>query len=153
MLVLAANDVVFVESNVWLPIATYTYNLIPTVSIATIGQVWSLCVEEHFYLLWPATFVWLRGRATLALGGTIIVAMVLRFALWEWFHGTLDIDTFTFTRMDTIAVGCLLAFAMHDDGVLRVMSRVRGQGDRVAAAAITTLALSIFVLSGVGKYA
>ena len=38
----------------------YSYNFIPKEYYSTlIGHTWSLAVEEHFYLLWPITFVFL----------------------------------------------------------------------------------------------
>ena len=42
---------------------------------------WSLCVEEHFYLLWPATLLVLRSRAARVIAGVAICALVfvLRF--------------------------------------------------------------------------
>ena len=37
----------------WLARATYTVNFLPGSMPGPISHFWSLCVEEHFYLLWP----------------------------------------------------------------------------------------------------
>ena len=101
------------NNHAWPYLLTYTYNLNPHLGAGTIGHVWSLCVEEHFYLLWPLTVV-LFGvrRAPFALYGCIFIAPILRFWLYLS-HSRLNIDFFTPTRLDTIAVGCLLAFAFR----------------------------------------
>jgi peptidoglycan/LPS O-acetylase OafA/YrhL len=45
-----------------------------------LGHFWSLAVEEHFYFLWPAAFLLLRGRgARLAL----VLSLALLVALWR----------------------------------------------------------------------
>ncbi|MET0498616.1 MAG: acyltransferase [Steroidobacteraceae bacterium] len=50
-------------------------------------QAWSLCVEEHFYLLLPALVLMLRkadwrGWALLLASGVLVGGMALRAALW-----------------------------------------------------------------------
>jgi peptidoglycan/LPS O-acetylase OafA/YrhL len=142
-----------VDSDAWLPSLTYTYNLIPGLSPETIGHVWSLCVEEHFYLMWPLLFLALKQRAPLALLFSIALAVVLRFILWERFHGGFDIDLFTFTRIDSIAIGCGLAFAAHDRRATSMLQTLRGRGDLVAVISCATLFASVFVFSKSGKYA
>ena len=45
-----------------------------------VGHFWSLAVEEHFYFLWPAAFLWLRvGQRRVAL----VVFLALAVALWR----------------------------------------------------------------------
>lgn len=82
-------------------------------SIQGVGppHYWSLAVEEHFYLLWPALVLllpqrWL-GRAMVAV---IVMAVGLRavFAAFE-----IETYYFTLTRMDALAMGGLLALALR----------------------------------------
>lgn len=82
-------------------------------------QLWSLGVEEQFYLLWPLAFILLVPstrslRLIVPILGTAIVAvMVHRALLWdasmpqttEW----LRLYTHTDTRADSLLVGALLA--------------------------------------------
>ena len=51
--------------------------------IVNIGHLWSLCVEEQFYLIWPALIWWIRGRRKL-MNFCIVVCvltLLLRIAL------------------------------------------------------------------------
>lgn len=76
------------------------------------GVLWSLAVEEHFYLLFPLLFILLfRG----AIGIRHIVALVVlvlawrcaRIALWGTDEWTIYFSSDT--RIDSILFGCLLA--------------------------------------------
>jgi peptidoglycan/LPS O-acetylase OafA/YrhL len=77
---------------------------------------WSLAVEEHFYLLYPAIFL-LLGRWTLtgkqkALGFWAVCAFVLawRCALVFLLHASIErVSLCSDTRIDSIAFGCALA--------------------------------------------
>ncbi len=78
-----------------------------------LGILWSLAVEEHFYLLWPTLFICLSQspRAIKFLIGLLALALVWRAARWcgfganEW-----EIYISTHTRLDSMLFGCLLAF-------------------------------------------
>lgn len=79
------------------------------------GHLWSLAVEEQFYLVWPAVlvlFFGLRRRASFvsALLITAIVVVVVHRAL-VWGDGVWWIPPFirTDTRADSLLVGVLLA--------------------------------------------
>lgn len=84
-------------------------------SIKGLGILWSLAVEEHFYLIWPTLFI-LIARKIIGLRGLglLILAILLwrffRFFVWgdsEWV-----IYISTDTRFDSLLFGCLLAL-MH----------------------------------------
>ncbi len=91
------------------------------------SQAWSLCVEEHFYLLLPLLVLWLMRRPSLrkalwVAASIVIFGMAIRG--WTWWHlnakfGS-DFDTFvtlyvekiyypTYTRLDGLLTGVLLA--------------------------------------------
>ena len=68
---------------------------------------WSLAVEEHFYLVWPLLVLLVPRRALAASAGIIVVAaFVIRVAMmrqgWDTYY-------FTGSRMDTLALGALIA--------------------------------------------
>lgn len=150
---LVACGGVRVEPNVWLPATTFTFNLVPGLSGRLIGQIWSLCVEEHFYLLWPAALLFVgRRRGPMILLAFIIAAVPLRFIIWTKYQNFIDIDYFTFTRIDTIAVGCLLAFIAHDPRCWSFLRRIEGRGDWLALAGVAMLLVSKEVLGMSGKY-
>jgi len=78
-----------------------------------LGHIWSLSVEEQFYVLWPAMFL-LAGRKHL---GKVAVAMVIAapvFRVIAWFTMPSRDDVIFEAYpcvMDAIAIGCVLACA------------------------------------------
>jgi peptidoglycan/LPS O-acetylase OafA/YrhL len=90
--------------------ATYTINFVERKSWV-VGHLWSLAVEEQFYLLWPAVIVlvgWKRA-AGFALAA-VLLAPLLRIGVWYGLPEYRGLLTKAFpTIFDTIATGCLLA--------------------------------------------
>lgn len=90
---------------------TYTMNYYPARSWS-VGHLWSLSVEEQFYLLWPVAFLLLKEKrallaALLAFAGAPLVRMALRLVFaphspWR------DLEIFP-ALADNIAIGCVLA--------------------------------------------
>jgi peptidoglycan/LPS O-acetylase OafA/YrhL len=85
------------------------------VAIGT-GVYWSLAVEEHFYLLFPALFLALkrlnatRQRMALWFWGSCVVVLAWRCLLVFVFHANVDRTYLcSDTRVDSIAFGCALA--------------------------------------------
>jgi peptidoglycan/LPS O-acetylase OafA/YrhL len=76
-----------------------------------LGHLWSLSVEEQFYLLWPAIVLLLeRKNAIIIAGLAILAAPMLRVALWILMPANrLGIGETFPTVFDALAVGCLLA--------------------------------------------
>lgn len=80
-----------------------------------IGVVWSLAVEEHYYLLYPPLAIALlrleRPRAAVAVLLAMCAAM-LGWRCWLALHGASEhyLTMATDTRADAILVGCVLAF-------------------------------------------
>jgi peptidoglycan/LPS O-acetylase OafA/YrhL len=77
--------------------------------VGPLGITWSLAIEEQFYMAWPF-FVWNMSRATLKrwLIAILVAEPVLRILLTH-FNVHISQYTHTLTRLDGIAVGCLLA--------------------------------------------
>jgi len=91
---------------------TYTINYRTAVERSwNVGHLWSLAVEEQFYLLWPAA-LWLLGkRKGLALAAAVLVLVpLIRLATWRYFPEELPGLKWQFqTVCDSLATGCLLA--------------------------------------------
>ena len=81
-----------------------------------LGVLWSLAVEEHFYLLWPWLFVFLAPMARplmLRWMGLLLLAFLCwRIFLFSVVHAAPDyLLHASDARMDSLLFGCLLALA------------------------------------------
>jgi len=74
-----------------------------------IGHLWSLSVEEQFYLLWPMA-LWFGGlrRATALAGLAVVAGPILRLAALLAYPDAPVLEWFP-TTCDAIATGCILA--------------------------------------------
>jgi peptidoglycan/LPS O-acetylase OafA/YrhL len=92
--------------------ATYTMNF-HRQPAWSVGHLWSLAVEEQFYLVWPLAIVALGlARAYTFAIGAILVAPFVRVAVWyaaPQFRALTD-EAFPCV-FDALAIGCLLAIA------------------------------------------
>jgi peptidoglycan/LPS O-acetylase OafA/YrhL len=81
--------------------------------------MWSLAVEEHFYLIFPLLFVWMnRARLayrTQALCLTGLAAFILSWRIYLMLHhvNLLRLTSATDTRIDSILFGCIMALAFN----------------------------------------
>lgn len=96
-----------------------------------IEPLWSLAVEEHFYLLLPAALLLFKTvRARIIL---MVAAIIVPLALRIWVYAIADLELadqfnyhFTLTRLDSIACGVLLTLLLNA-GYLRPPSgRIAG---------------------------
>jgi peptidoglycan/LPS O-acetylase OafA/YrhL len=95
-------------------------NLAPLLGVgASYVVLWSLAVEEHFYLMWPAAVRRLTARGLLYLSGSVILvepaARALSYLVMsrdgsDW----TDVARYTWNAADAIALGCFLAVAVRE---------------------------------------
>jgi peptidoglycan/LPS O-acetylase OafA/YrhL len=71
------------------------------------GHFWSLAIEEHFYLFWPLLVYFLNNKR-IAIASIIIIAVAFLVRLVLVNHHY-EVYYFTFSRMDELAIGALLA--------------------------------------------
>ena len=110
-------------------------------------HLWSLAVEEQFYLVWPL-LVWVVPRRRL--GAVCAGAMVVSFAarLFLHLHGAAPVALYalTITHLDPIAIGALVAIAVRaPDG----LARLRRWAPVVGAASAGALIAIIVTAHGV----
>lgn len=74
-------------------------------------HLWSLSVEEQFYIIWPFIIYFLKQKFIKTfLIISIIVVTIVRIILYIKYPLIIELYYFnTFTRIDSILIGCLLA--------------------------------------------
>jgi peptidoglycan/LPS O-acetylase OafA/YrhL len=81
--------------------------------------LWSLAVEEHFYLAWPALVRRLsRQSLTLIAFGIVLASPAVR-ALSMHFGNLADANFYTWCNADGLALGALLSIALRQPGLSR----------------------------------
>src|SRR5690606_39924509 len=91
--------------------------------VVGLQPLWSLSVEEHFYLIFPLIFLLFpRGKVRVS----HIVALLVAIVAWRYFRWQVLLDTqwtiyiSTDTRFDSILYGCLLALMERNGAGARV---------------------------------
>ncbi|MEJ1236574.1 acyltransferase [Chryseolinea sp. T2] len=99
-------------------------NMMPAAYLGNIPHLWSVSVEEHFYLIWPALTFFLifklKGRARIIfLFVTIVLLEVFRVVAyhhsdtWRWGIFWIYPYAFTLCRIDCLFTGALIFFAFY----------------------------------------
>ncbi len=108
------------------------------------GVLWSLAIEEQFYLVWPIVVWFVSERRLAAVAGAgIVIAPVLRAAATPFFDSFWPIYFLTPFRMDLLCAGALLAILMR---------RRPDLPERLSIAAWATLVGTLAVLLWLHKH-
>ena len=120
--VLAASARANVTARDWVAAGTYTMNFREEPAWE-LGHTWSLSVEEHFYLLWPPIMAIVPRRvAVLGALGVLLVEPALRsWILVASPESAAATELWTFTRLDSIAAGCLVALLSRSPAGVRAL--------------------------------
>lgn len=103
------------------------------------GPLWSLAVEEHFYLVWPTAVRHLSERVLMIVVGTIIVIEpIVRLIA---FHYGFEVYGPTWFMLDGLAFGAFLALAVRRTGQDRRMLLKLVIGCAAASAALVVVGL------------
>jgi peptidoglycan/LPS O-acetylase OafA/YrhL len=78
--------------------------------VSVAGPLWTVSIEEQFYLLWPLVMrrATVRGMTEIAIG-LLMVDSIYRIAIAAWGFPLAAMKASTFARIDPIALGILLA--------------------------------------------
>lgn len=89
------------------------FHLLPPLFNGMVNHLWSLAIEEQFYLVWPLVIYFLRRENVLK----VCVACVLTSIAWRMavFTGHLNSNTYLATpsRLDGLAIGSAIAVVLR----------------------------------------
>jgi peptidoglycan/LPS O-acetylase OafA/YrhL len=114
--------------------------------IPGLSHLWSLAVEEQFYLLWPLIVSSLRRRTLIKLCVTVIlVTPLVRLGINLVGLPPNAAYEFTVARWDALAGGGLLAILMVEDSWRALLASV---SNRIGSAAVLALAVIFLTTRG-----
>jgi peptidoglycan/LPS O-acetylase OafA/YrhL len=102
------------------------------------GHLWSLSVEEQFYLVWPAIIAWTPRRRLPVLCLTVILSAIALRAMLLHQGAALSAYVLTPARADTLVLGALLAIALRD---VQMRETVRRQTSLIGVLALGALSV------------
>jgi peptidoglycan/LPS O-acetylase OafA/YrhL len=116
----------------WLAYIFCVQNLFHVALPAAIQPTWALAIEEQYYFVWAPLVRWLRRPWMLAsvMAGILVLCPALRLRHHAWLT-----PTHTLIHLDGIALGSLMALAMHVLSVSRRAWLWIGLGSMVAGIA------------------
>jgi peptidoglycan/LPS O-acetylase OafA/YrhL len=125
--------------NIWLPLRPLT-----NIGLFGNGHIWSLAVEEQFYLVWPfvvllASRRWLPAICALCIVGAFALRVMLVHGEISSLDNVYAPIMLTPARADTFALGALLAIAAQSPEALA----------RVRAWCVPALTAGLSVLAGI----
>jgi peptidoglycan/LPS O-acetylase OafA/YrhL len=82
------------------------------------GHLWSLSVEEHFYLFWPALLIWFGVRRA----WIPALALSLACAGWRWHLNPSLGDGRTGFHLDSLLLGAAIAFVLDSRWLARLLT-------------------------------
>jgi len=115
-------------------------------SFGVLDHFWSLAVEEHFYLVWPAVVFFLSRRNVMIVAAcAMVVAFLLRLSVTDIETG-MHISGYVVTpmRMDSLAAGALIALAARGPGGIKALIK---PALIIGSAALTLFALIVALRS------
>jgi peptidoglycan/LPS O-acetylase OafA/YrhL len=130
-------------------VLTYTTNWAALAGVDVspyVGHLWSLAIEEQFYLVWPLLLFGgirlgcSRRQLLWLILGLVILSAAWRAGLWETGHGWLRIYIRTDAQADSILIGAALALLPYDQLLASLGQRARSVLARSALALVLAAA-------------
>ncbi len=97
--------------------STYTWNYASGSGAWSLGHLWSLAIEEQFYLLWPACMAFFTKKVATQIAVAILVLSpaVRAITFFAAPSQRLHILVHLHTQADPLMAGCLLALALDGE--------------------------------------
>jgi peptidoglycan/LPS O-acetylase OafA/YrhL len=118
------------------------------------GHLWSLAIEEQFYLIWPVAVGLIAWRSRNAHRTVMVVCIAASLASLGLMIALFDpadptrVYIGTDTRASSLLLGALFAAAPMRQAVIALTSRLAGALSMVIGVIVATLGLSWFLIDG-----
>ena len=104
----------FLKNQFWLwaYLQNWLFIIKPPGNNLLLTHLWSLAVEEQFYLIWPFIILAIKKEKTLFffMLGLLFTIMALRYYIWIYkIENFAYFNLYTFSRIDGICIGSMLA--------------------------------------------
>ena len=147
---------------------TFTQNFgLEIKNFGTFSHAWSLCVEEHFYLLLPLILIFLTSKNLFAKSYWILIALlvfgiVFRIYLWSIFYPSNSVNDSslpywtehiyypTYNRLDGLLVGVAIA-ALYQFSP-KLWDKISKFGNQIIILSIALLTVVFFSFADLGTY-
>ncbi len=103
---------------IWTYLQNWLYVFKDPPGTNSLNHLWSVAVEEQFYLVWPLVILLIKKPKYLLICIAILLAAVFCLRLWAWTNhitGLAYYNLYTFTRIDGICIGCMVALMLRID--------------------------------------
>ena len=145
------------DHSAWLPHFLYLQNWFaprhPAVWLGVLGPLWTLAIEEQFYLVWPL-LVYLLPRRAFIVMCAMICALVPVWRAWVLVHHpeqTFLLEN-TFARFDTLTWGAVAALIVRTPELLQRLRRTLPWCFVVCAAAMLVIDYPLHELYSRSRY-
>lgn len=96
----------------WTYLQNWLYIFKPAGETTGLHHLWSLAVEEQFYLLWPLIILLLKKPGRLLIFISLVLLAVIGLRIWIWnsaFTNLAYFNLYTFSRIDGLCIGSMVA--------------------------------------------
>ncbi len=96
----------------WTYLQNWLYIFKPAGDTTGLHHLWSLAVEEQFYLLWPLIILLLKKPGRLLLFISLVLLAVIGMRIWIWNSAVTNLayfNLYTFSRIDGLCIGTMIA--------------------------------------------
>ena len=106
----------YIDNQIWLwaYLQNWLFIFFPNSDSNILHHLWSLAVEEQFYLLWPPIILFFKKpkKLLIVMLSLLLLIMIIRSLIWIYkVENIVYFSLYTFTRIDGICIGCILALS------------------------------------------